>query len=319
MSRISLEFEHIVRAQAPELPLPGEGNTWERFEALSSWAAKDLSLGRLAEGHVDALAILAEAGLEVADPRATYGVWAARSGSAVTTARREDDGWRISGQKAFCSGSALIDRALVTAESADGYRLFDIAVSDQVTRALPDSWVAVGMADSQSETLEFGGPLVPVDREVGAPGFYLERPGFWFGGVGVAACWYGGAVGLVEHLVKTLDPTSTDLVLAALGQAVAHVQGMRHVLHDAAGEIDADPADMQGVAQRRALVVRHAVHHAASEVLALVAAAGGARPLCHDREQAQRAADLYVYLAQHHGPQDAALLGRLALDGGAWN
>jgi hypothetical protein len=125
MSRISLEFEHIVMEQAPELPLPGEGRTWERFEALSSWAAKDLSLGRLAEGHVDALAILTEAGLKLSNPRATYGVWAARSGSAVTTARREGDGWRISGQKAFCSGSALIDRALVTAESADGYRLFD--------------------------------------------------------------------------------------------------------------------------------------------------------------------------------------------------
>jgi hypothetical protein len=48
-------------------------------------------------------------------------------------------------------------------------------------------------------------------------------------------------------------------------------------------------------------------------------AAGGARMFCFDRRQSQRAADLYVYLAQHHGPQDAAALGRLALDGGPWN
>jgi alkylation response protein AidB-like acyl-CoA dehydrogenase len=319
MSRISLEFEQLVRTQGVELPLPGQGKTWQRFETLSAWAAKDLSLGRLAEGHVDALAILAEAGLEVAEPMATYGVWAARSGSAVMTARRESGGWRLSGEKAFCSGGTLMDRALVSAESADGYRLFDVAVSEQVIRALPDSWVAVGMADSFSETLEFGGPPVPNGREVGAPGFYLERPGFWFGAVGVAACWFGGAAGLVEHLLKALEPASPDLVLGALGEAVAHVQGMRHVLQDAAREIDADPEDMQGTARRRALVVRHAVHHAASEVLVLVAAAGGARPLCHDREQAQRAADLYVYLAQHHGPQEAAALGRLLLDGGAWN
>ena len=49
----------------------------------------------------------------------------------------------------------------------------------------------------------------------------------------------------------------------------------------------------------------------ATQVLGRVAAAGGARPLCHDRSQAQRAADLYVYLAQHHGPQDAVEIGRL--------
>jgi hypothetical protein len=93
---------------------------------------------------------------------------------------------------------------------------------------------------------------------------------------------------------------------------------MRAVLHDAAREIDADPSNARGGGRTRALVVRHAVHHGATEVLAHVAAAGGARPLCLNRTQSRRAADLYVYLAQHHGPQDAAALGRLALDGGIW-
>jgi hypothetical protein len=50
-----------------------------------------------------------------------------------------------------------------------------------------------------------------------------------------------------------------------------------------------------------------------------VAAAGGARPLCHDRRQGQRAADLFVYLAQHHGSADAQELGRIAVAGRPWN
>jgi hypothetical protein len=33
----------------------------------------------------------------------------------------------------------------------------------------------------------------------------------------------------------------------------------------------------------------------------------------------QRAADLYVYLAQHHGAQGAVGLGRLALEHGKWD
>jgi alkylation response protein AidB-like acyl-CoA dehydrogenase len=318
VSRTICTLQRIARTEAPALPTPGGGHTWARFEALSRWAATDLSLGRLAEGHVDALAILAEAGMEVADQRATYGVWAARSPGG-TVARRAPDGWHLSGRKEFCSGSLHLDRALVTADADDGYRLFDIDVSAQVTSSDPDSWPAVGMADSLSETLSFGGPAVPATRAVGGPEFYVDRPGFWFGSVGVAACWYGGAVGLVEHAVRALEATSSELVLAPLGEAVAHVEAMRAILHDAANEIDADPIDRHKRARRRALVVRQAVHRGSSAVLERVVAATGARPLCHDRDQARRAADLVVYLAQHHGLRDAVELARMAVDGGAWN
>jgi alkylation response protein AidB-like acyl-CoA dehydrogenase len=316
MSRLSAALQQVVRTSCP---LPGSGETWQRFATLAAWSASDLSLGRLAEGHLDALAILAEAGMRVVDPEATYGVWATRSGTGGTTACLGPDGWHLTGHKAFCSGSGLIDRALVTAEASDGYRLFDVALSDHVMAIRPGSWPSVGMADSLSETLEFGGPAIPANREVGGPGFYLERPGFWFGAVGVAACWYGGAVGLVEHLVGSLTSSTSELTLAALGDAAARVGAMRAVLHDAARQIDADPRDAGGGGQTRALVVRHAVHHGATRVLGHVAAAGGARPLSLNHAQSRRAADLYVYLAQHHGPQDAAALGRLALEGGAWH
>jgi hypothetical protein len=305
--------------QASSLPLPGSGCTFDRFEALAAWAARDLSLGRLAEGHFDALAILAEAGLEPVDPTATYGVWAARSRTGGTTARHEPDGWHLSGEKSFCSGSGLLDRALVTADAADGYRLFDIDLATQVSSADPDSWPAVGMADSHSETVTFGGPAVPRAGAVGVPGFYLDRPGFWHGAIGVAACWYGGALGLVANLLRSLPPDSDDAVVGEVGHAVAHVGAMRRVLVAAADEIDEDPVDKRERARTNALVVRHAVHSGARQVLEHVAAAGGARPLCHDRDQGRRAADLYVYLAQHHGPHDAVAVGRSALNGLPWN
>jgi hypothetical protein len=318
VSRIRSVFDHVARTEGMHVPLPGGGDTWGRLECLAKWAAQDLSLGRLVEGHIDALGILAEAGLP-AEPGATYGVWAARTGSGGTTARRESDGWHLEGCKPFCSGSGLIDRALVTANTADGYLLFDVDVAKQVMAVHPRSWQAVGMADSLSETLDFGGPPVPFERVVGGPDFYLERPGFWFGAVGVAACWHGGAIGLVDHLLGTLDRAPSDLVLAEFGYAVAHVDAMGRVLREASKAIDADPTDRHGGAQTRSLVVRHAVHHGCHQVLEHVAAAGGARPLCHDRDQGQRAADLYVYLAQQHGPQDAAALGRLVLEGRQWN
>jgi hypothetical protein len=316
--RARLLFEEFVRTDATNLPTPGTGETWRRFEVLARWASIDLSVARLSEGHSDAMAIRAEAGLEVPDNKVTYGVWAARSRRGGTSAESVNGGWRLTGRKEFCSGSGIIERALVTADTDDGSRLFDIAVCENAVSVHPDSWPAVGMADSVSETLEFGGPIIPEAQVVGPVDFYTERPGFWFGSSGVAACWYGGAVGLVNHVIASLSPEPNEHVLADLGVATSALEAMRAVLKDTADMIDCDPTDANGQGRYRALVTRQVVHDLATEVLARVGTAGGARPFCHDADQARRAADLYVYLTQHHGGVDAAELGRLARSSVPW-
>ena len=55
-------FTHAVESGRLNLPRPGGGRTRERWAALADLAEEDLSLARLAEGHADALAILAELG-----------------------------------------------------------------------------------------------------------------------------------------------------------------------------------------------------------------------------------------------------------------
>ena len=311
------EFRRAI-AHGP-LPLPGSGRTFERWEGLGAVAARDLSAGRLYEGHTDALAILAEAGLG-SRRAATYGVWAARSPQDPTIAAPAGDGWRLSGTKPFCSGVGIIDRALVTAEAPDGYRLFELDVTAAGITAVEGSWPAVGMLGSASLTVRFDSVRVAADDAVGGPGFYIGRPGFWFGAAGVAACWYGGGAGLVERLVDGLPGEPGEHVLTDLGRAVARIATMRRGLQSVAADVDADPLDGTGRARPRALELREAIHAACVDVLALVADAGGARPLGHDPAQARRAADLYVYLSQHHGPADAAQLGRLALEEGfSWH
>ena len=319
MSRVKVMLDEFVHTDGTTIPLPGSGETWRRFEVLSLWASRDLSVGRLAEGHVDALAILAEAGVGPMNEAATYGVWAARSREGGTSAKPVSGGWELTGRKEFCSGSGLIDRALVTADTDEGYRLFDVAVDEHVTSADGDSWPAVGMADSASETLELAGPVIPESCVVGGPDFYTKRPGFWFGAAGVAACWYGGAFGLVSNLINSLAAAPSEHVLADVGNAVAQITSMHDVLKSTADAIDRDPQDVKERAHYRALVVRQVVHDAATEVLVRVGAAGGARPLCHDLDQSRRAADLFVYLSQHHGGSDATELGRLAREAGLWH
>src|SRR6202044_701038 len=82
-SAVDLAFADAVESGRLNLPLPGGGRTRERWAALADLAEEDLSLARLAEGHPDRPAILAELGapeLGAAWPPAVsrWGVWAAQ-------------------------------------------------------------------------------------------------------------------------------------------------------------------------------------------------------------------------------------------------
>ena len=67
-----------------QVPLPGAGRTRERWSALATLGAADLTVARVVEPHLDAVAILGEAGHpDLGDPGTrTWGVYAAE-GSGV--------------------------------------------------------------------------------------------------------------------------------------------------------------------------------------------------------------------------------------------
>ena len=306
-------FEEFVSFGAEALPLPGRGATWARFETLATLSGRDLSAGRLGEGHADAVAILAEADREPV-VGASYGVWAARRTRGGVVARRAAGGWALDGIQDFCSGVTMVDRALLAADAPEGRLLFDVDLAGVVAARHPGSWPAVGMAGSDSGSLTIGG-LVPGSARAGGADFYTGRRGFWWGAVGVAACWWGGARALVDGLARTLAADPGPHVGAALGRAVAAVDAAEAVLRLEATRIDDEAAGRPGpvTAHRRALSVRQTLHDRCRDVLAHVVDGGGARLVCLDPDQARRTADLYAYLSQHHAGRDAADLGHLVL------
>lgn len=293
--------------EAPDLPLPGHGRTDERLRRLAELGRADLVAARLGEGHADAGAIRAEFGDGQPRPGERWGVWAAAPLSVRAFAA--DDGWRLTGDRPWCSGAAWCTHALVTAAASDGIRLF--AVTNAAPHAVPldDTWPAIGMAGSDSRTVRF---TDAPGRPVGGPGAYVDRPGFWHGGIGVAAVWYGGALGVADTLraaalAKDLSPHA----LAHLGAVDVALGAAGCVLDAAAGVIDADPAAIQ---HRLALRVRATAEAAATEVVDRVGRALGAGPLCRDAAHARRVADLTVYLRQSHAEGDLEQLGRLVAE-----
>lgn len=296
---------------AGRLPLPGRGRTSERFAGLAALGEGDLSIARLAEGHADAVAILADAGRAPIDD-CLYGVWASVASQGDVTAVATDGGWRISGTKPFGSGAALCDRALVRA----GELLLDVDLRSEGVTPVDGTWPAVGMAGSDSRAVRFDGVRAGAEDLVGTTEWYLRRPGFCHGGIGVAAVWAGAARATLDAAVAVLGTASGEAELAAAGTAAAAVASADALLAVAAAAVDADPDDRSGEARRLALVTRHGVHAAAVEVVRAAGAAGGARALCLDGDNARRSADLWAYLAQHNPGRDGARLGRMLVESG---
>ncbi len=289
-----------ARAIGGGLPLPGAGETLLRWHVLAEASAADLTVGRVLEAHTDALAILAEAGCD-AGPGG-WGVFAAEAPGTRLDATTEDGQFRLSGVKPWCSLGGRLDRALVTAYEGEERRLFAVDLHDPAVHASPvEGWVSRGLAAVPSGPVEFGG--TPASA-VGGPGWYLTRPGFARGGMGVAACWFGAAAELHRTLL-TRGRAEDDLTDLHIGAVDVALHGAAATLRAAAHVVDAGEDTWL-----LALQVRSVVAAATELTLAHVGRALGPAPLSFDEEYARRFADLQVYLRQHHGERDLAAIGR---------
>ncbi|MGC3894686.1 acyl-CoA dehydrogenase [Pseudomonas urmiensis] len=307
----------LQAAHLDVLPLPGQGQTLQRWQILAQVAGCDLALAKLFEGHTDALAILAECGApELADD-GIWGVYAAEPPDArVEIVDRAGDQLRLRGRKAWCSGALQIDRALITAWDQDKQpQLVAIDLSDPSLTLAADHWQALGMASTASADILFDDSL---GTAVGQPGQYLARPGFWHGGAGIAACWYGAAQALATYLrAHCAKPSPEPHAAAHLGAVDAALLGASAALRECAGWIDQQPTADASLQVRR---TRAQVEQAVDGVIRHVGRALGATPFCRNSHFARLSADLPVFLRQSHAERDLAALGvQLAqLPTGAW-
>lgn len=301
------QLQRLVRDRLDRLPLPGAGATVERWQALALVGSHNLSLAKLYEGHTDALAILAELDQSDGPAHAIWGVWCAEPAQARLALVEDSDGTcHVIGKKAWCSGAHGVTHALISCWNAAGEAcLAAVDMRHQGVTVSADGWPAVGMRDSASVDVMFDS--VPA-RLIGDPGAYVARPGFWHGGAGVAACWYGAATTLAAQLwAACADGPEHLLRLAQLGEIDVALASCAALIRSTAHAIDRAP---QADAMQDALRLRLAVDGAATAVLSLATRALGAGPLCKDARFAKLAADLPVFLRQGHDQRDFAALGK---------
>jgi hypothetical protein len=290
----------LARELGPRTDGPGEGETADLWETLATLASADLGAARVVEPHLDALAILGQVGEPV--PDGVWGVFAAEGGDDPLTATRADS-VTLSGTKPWCSLADRLDGALVTAASADGTRgLYAVSLHDPGVEVIPGAWHARGFTELPSGPVRFSRVAA---TPIGAPGWYLSRPGFEWGGMGVAACWFGGAVGIARAVHAAAVARPNPFLLMHLGAIDRGLQDARRALAEAAVLVDAHAAGSRILAKR----VRATVAAVAEDVIARAGHALGPAPLALDAEHAKRVADLTLYLRQHHAERDLESLG----------
>ncbi|MGB7820007.1 MAG: acyl-CoA dehydrogenase, partial [Ornithinibacter sp.] len=254
----SLELAHELSCVARDIA----ADPWLYVSTLATLGSVDLTTARAVEPHLDAVAILAQAGdpdlgTLGADGASTFGVYAARAPGTGLRLARDGGTVTVSGTKAWCSLATDVSHALVTVDDAGSDALAAVPLRHPGVAHAPSTWVSRGLTEVTTGSLTLD--AVPAVL-LGAPGWYLTRPGFAWGGIGVAAVWFGAAAALAGRLTYAALRRAPDQVaLMHLGTAdrVLHTSllALRHAAAEIAGG-RAEGADGALLAARtRAVVV----------------------------------------------------------------
>jgi hypothetical protein len=285
------------------------------WAAVRAVAAADGSVGRLFEGHLNAverLRVHAPALLDgTAGGRTWLGVWGADPAPGEgEPARLSADRRRVDGVKVFCSGAGGLHRALVTARAGAGAPCL-VYVDLESGATVDSAWFAgLGMRASVSHRVVFDG--APVLGVLGEPGALVAEPWFSRDAIRTAAAWAGiadAAAGAALRDLAARGPVD-DLRAHAAGEILTARGTLDAWLAHAAAVADSDP---DAPLRELSVALRAGIARAGADILAGAARACGSRPFATGTALDRARRDFELFVLQHRLDPQLARLGRDAL------
>lgn len=294
-----------IARQTAALASPGDpadaAALLDLLRLLYATGRDDLPLGRLFEGHVDAMQIVLRYGADTqrrmlamaVAAGAALGVW--NADLAGETLRL--DGHRLHGGKSFASGAGILSHALVTVDGKGGRQLVLLDLARTPPAIDRGFWNVVGMQRSETHIVRWHDASILPGDVIGAPGDYVREPWFSGGALRFAAVQAGGVAALLDgtrdHLVATGragDPHQAGRLAALFGLAASAAGAVRTA---AAGWFADEATRLPLVA-----AARTAVYETGGRALSLAQEAVGVQALFVDHPLAATITDLSVYLRQ---------------------
>jgi alkylation response protein AidB-like acyl-CoA dehydrogenase len=296
--------------------------------ALRRAGARNPSLGRIFEGHLNGVQLVARCGTpeqraaasdDIASGR-LFGVWNTHDEDDRLRIERHAGGLRLRGGKTWASGAGSIGRPIVTGAWPDGsVQMIVLRMDEIAARIYPSEWRPLGMHDSDSFRVGFDGVVVESRDLLGAPGEYERQPWFLGGALRFAAV----QTGIVERLYAASVAYLCERGRAEDAFQTARVAEMKIALHTAGHWLavgaaawrafDAEPTDASAAELLDVVdMARTVVERVALDVIERAVRSVGARGLIEPAPFAGLVRDLQMYLRQP--APDAALLrvGRAA-------
>ncbi len=319
-------IERLRRNGRLAAPLPealgGEGlcapeRVGDLRRLLTQVGRDSLPVGRIYEGHVNALALV----LRYADPETRaalardaldghlFGVWNTEPKENGLTL---DAVGRLHGAKSFASGAGFVTRPLVTARAPDGRSLMLVMRMKAGERADLGAWRVHGMRATATGTVDLTGLGSSDGAVIGAPDDYFRQPFFFAGAWRFLAVQLGGMEAVVETFrthMRTTGRGGDPHQQARFGRSLIALESCRLLVAQAAETAAAEALSPDRVVACVNLA-RAAVDQAGLDVLTLAQRSVGLAGFLDDHPLEAQMRDLATYLRQP--APDFALTGMAA-------
>ncbi|MBD8903926.1 MULTISPECIES: acyl-CoA dehydrogenase family protein [Methylobacterium] len=285
---------------------PGASDLCDVLRIIGSGS---LALGRLYEGHVNALQLVARYGDAsqrtrlFADARGghLFGVWNTEPADDGLKLVEQPGGYRLRAGKILASGAGFVTRPLVTARTIPGDRAFMVVPElASGTRADLSAWRAHGMRASATGKVDLTGLEIAQDGLLGEADSYSKQPYFFGGAWRFAAVQLGGIEAVLDiwrdHLRRTgrgHDPHQS----ARLGEGLVATESARLWVERAARIVFEDDLRPERIVAYVHLA-RTAVEAAGLSVLQLAQRSVGLLGFLRDHPLERASRDLATYLRQ---------------------
>ncbi|PSN13575.1 acyl-CoA dehydrogenase [filamentous cyanobacterium CCT1] len=304
--------------------------TYDLLRSLKHIGRGNLAVGRVYEGHVNALQIIQTFGTAeqverygqaVRDRHKIFGVWNAEDAEGLSIVPLGNGRYRLEGAKTFCSGAGYVERPFVNGKLPDGRWQMAIVPMDEVsTQWDRDWWQPMGMRATASYKIDFTGVEIGADDLIGEPGDYLRQPWLTAGVVRFAAVQLGGAEALFDltrQYLQAEQRTEHPYQQERLGQMAIALETGQLWLRGAADQLVAYDAQFAGEPQVEhphqaqllayANMMRTAIEQICMETMQLCERSVGTRGLLPSHAIERVIRDLTLYLRQP--AYDAAIAG----------